>query len=80
MHSNTHYQEILDLELSIGLASCEFVNSRPLQQRQQPQQQKQVVGYNKFFEVKQAICLCWQLGFGRSKLCKNCTQNSSMVK
>ena len=52
MHSSTHYQEILDLELSIGLASSESANSRPLQQRQQPQQQKQVVGYNKFFEVK----------------------------
>ena len=80
MHSSTHYQENLDLELSIGLASSESADSRPLQQRQQPQQQKQVVGYNKFFEVKQAVCLCWQLGFGRSELFKNCTQNSSVVK
>ncbi|GAY63744.1 hypothetical protein CUMW_228090 [Citrus unshiu] len=38
MHSSTHYQENLDLELSIGLASSESADSIPLQQRQQPQQ------------------------------------------
>ncbi|KAK9220021.1 hypothetical protein WN943_008668 [Citrus x changshan-huyou] len=75
--SSTHYQENLNLELSIGLAPPNSAHSRPLQQRKQPQQQKQVVDYDKSFEVKQAVCLCWQLGFGRSELCKNCTQNSN---
>lgn len=76
-HSSTHFQENLNLELSIGLASSNSADSKPLQQRRQPQQQKQVVDHNKFFEVKQAVCLCWQLGFKRSELCKNCTQNSN---
>ena len=75
-HSSTHNQENLNLELSIGLAPPNSAHSRPLQQRKQPQQQKQVVDYDKFFEVEQAVCLCWQLGFGRNELCKSCTQNS----
>nr|URY18794.1 MYB protein [Zanthoxylum bungeanum] len=72
--SSIHYQSNLNLELSIGLASSHSAESK----LQQQQQQNQVVGHNKIFEVKQAVCLCWQLGFETSEeLCKNCTQNSN---
>ncbi|KAJ4701102.1 MYB-related transcription factor [Melia azedarach] len=61
-------QDQLNLELSIGLLSS-TTTTKPHHHSQQQQQ-----------EVTdcQAICLCWQLGFERSELCKNCTtQNSS---
>nr|URY18779.1 MYB protein [Zanthoxylum bungeanum] len=72
--SSTNYQENLNLELSIGLASTSSSNHS--ESKQQQLQQQQVFAYNKFCEVKQAVCLCWQLGFDNSELCKNCTQNS----
>lgn len=37
MHITTHYQGNLNLELSIGLVSSDSADSKPLQQRQQPQ-------------------------------------------
>ncbi|XP_044474858.1 transcription repressor MYB6-like [Mangifera indica] len=67
----------LNLELSIGVgatpselnrASAKSAESKPVQ-----------VCYNyQFLEVKERVCLCWQLGFQRSdELCRNCNQISA---
>ncbi|KAE8679228.1 MYB330 protein [Hibiscus syriacus] len=76
-YDNPSDGEELNLELSIGISSA--VSSRVLSANSAESKPKLENNNFQFLEqamVAKAVCLCWQLGFGRSEICRNC-QNSN---
>ncbi|KAJ0087230.1 hypothetical protein Patl1_07764 [Pistacia atlantica] len=68
----------LNLELSIGVGPTQSELTRASSNSAESKQGVEVHCNYHFLEVKQGVCLCWQLGFHRSEeLCRNCTQNSA---
>ncbi|XP_031250556.1 transcription repressor MYB6-like [Pistacia vera] len=68
----------LNLELSIGVGPTQSELTRASSNFAESKQGVEVHCNYQFLEVKQGVCLCWQLGFQRrEELCRNCTQNSA---
>ncbi|KAJ0024969.1 hypothetical protein Pint_07661 [Pistacia integerrima] len=68
----------LNLELSIGVGPTQSELTRASSNFAESKQGVEVHCNYQILEVKQGVCLCWQLGFQRrEELCRNCTQKSA---
>ncbi|KAE8677357.1 MYB330 protein [Hibiscus syriacus] len=73
--------EELNLELSIGITSA--VSSRVSSANSAESKPKLQNNNFQFLEqamVAKAACLCWQLGFGRSEICRNCRNSNGFYR
>ncbi|XP_022773528.1 transcription repressor MYB6-like isoform X2 [Durio zibethinus] len=73
----------LNLELSIGISSAGKI-STGLSSANSAQSKPQLDNNNyQFLEqamVAKAVCLCWQLGFQRSEICRNCQNTNGFYR